>query len=123
MRSTMGEPARLGRLHGETDVRRMRNTWPLLLAIAGLGCAPAFGATRNPPGRFEIVIDPHVRADTFLLDTQTGKIWRLVKYDDLPGKPVVWRFMDRVDDLPQALRWDAAHSGRQPPPSPPAGTP
>ncbi|MDA8094716.1 MAG: hypothetical protein M0T84_12615 [Betaproteobacteria bacterium] len=102
----------------------MLRTCLLLLAIVGLAGAPAFGATLNPPpGRFEIVIDPHVRADTFLLDTQTGKIWRLVKYDDLPGKPVVWRFMDRIDNLPQALRWDKAHSGRERAAPLPTGTP
>jgi hypothetical protein len=31
------------------------------------------------PGRYQIVMNPQIRADTFLLDTATGKIWQLAK--------------------------------------------
>jgi hypothetical protein len=30
--------------------------------------------------RFQIINNPNVRADTFLLDTETGKIWKPVQF-------------------------------------------
>ncbi len=47
------------------------------------------GAARNANstnGRFTIAISPLVKTEKFLLDTQTGKIWQLVKPGDLPDK-------------------------------------
>lgn len=49
-------------------------------------------------GDYVIVFNPNVRADTFLLDKKTGKIWRLTQYSDLDGEPVAWQYMERIDD-------------------------
>lgn len=61
-------------------------------------------------GRFQIIFNPSgVRADTFLLDTQTGKIWRPTKYTDLRGEPTVWVYEDRLDTLAQVQAFAAAY--------------
>jgi hypothetical protein len=38
-------------------------------------------------GRYQIVFSSHARADTFLLDTQTGKIWARTSFTFLGGRP------------------------------------
>jgi hypothetical protein len=58
---------------------------------------PSWGQEAQQPGRFQIIIRPDVRADTFLLDTETGKVWRLVQFSDLNGEPTVWEPIDRLD--------------------------
>jgi hypothetical protein len=49
------------------------------------------------PGRYQIVLNPQARADMFLLDTATGRVWRLVNYPGRVGEPTVWEWMDRLD--------------------------
>ena len=34
----------------------------------------------SAPGRYQIVINPTVRADTFLLDSETGRVWQMTQY-------------------------------------------
>ncbi|HEY3777574.1 MAG TPA: hypothetical protein VGL35_05910 [Rhizomicrobium sp.] len=48
-------------------------------------------------GRFEIVAAPRDVAGTFLLDTMTGRVWRLVQKTGLEGEPYVWEHMARLD--------------------------
>ncbi|NTU54512.1 MAG: hypothetical protein HGA97_12645 [Chlorobiaceae bacterium] len=48
-------------------------------------------------GRFQIVMRDGVRADTFLLDTQEGKVWQQTQITDVEGQPTVWMFMERID--------------------------
>lgn len=48
-------------------------------------------------GRFQIVMRDGVRADTFLLDTQEGKVWQMTTITDIEGQPTVWLFMERID--------------------------
>ena len=57
--------------------------------------SPASAAPRN--GRYMIVFSPIVRADTFLLDTQKGRVWQLTKNSDLVGEPTVWDDMIIID--------------------------
>lgn len=57
------------------------------------------------PGRYQIVMSPIARADTFLLDTVTGRIWRLEKYSELPGEPLAWTSMDRFDTNKAIVDW------------------
>jgi hypothetical protein len=47
--------------------------------------------------RFQIVSNPNARIDTFLLDTQKGKVWRMVKITDLEGQPTIWEPMEIID--------------------------
>lgn len=49
-------------------------------------------------GRYQIVINPEVRADTFLLDTATGRTWKPVVFSSLEGDPVAWVYEDKLDD-------------------------
>lgn len=67
-----------------------------------LATSPAPAAPRN--GRYAIVFNPNVRADTFLLDTQSGKVWHQVKYADLKGQPTVWELTTVVDSGPEESR-------------------
>jgi|SRR5580704_12656698 hypothetical protein len=60
-------------------------------------------------GRYQIIFNPNVRADTFLLDTQTGKVWLRTTYTDLDGKPDVWEYQDRADNPEQLHSWISSH--------------
>lgn len=79
-----------------------------LLAI-GLGLAVGFATQASAeesrsdlfsqqPGRYQIVINPQARPDTFLLDTATGRVWQLVQYSDLKDTPPAWQLMKRIDN-------------------------
>lgn len=86
---------------------RITSAIALLLLIGGLsGCdqktppqAPAVSSAALTPqnGRFVIVFSPLIRTDTFLLDTQSGRIWTPTKYEDLVGEPTVWEDMLIID--------------------------
>jgi hypothetical protein len=49
-------------------------------------------------GRFSLVISPLVKAEKFLLDTQTGTIWQIVKSGDLPDKSFTSYRIAKMDD-------------------------
>lgn len=53
-------------------------------------------SAQNYP-RYQIVFSPHKAADTFLLDTQKGRIWQLSKFTDVVGQPDAWVDMDIID--------------------------
>ena len=59
------------------------------------GRSDAAGVT----GRYQIFINENARADTFLLDTHTGRVWVRTEYTDLQGNPGVWKYEDRADTL------------------------
>ena len=107
-----------------------------LSTIGVAGClfasAAAFGqeSTRviaqgaTPQGRYQIVFSPFARADTFLLDSETGRIWQLSKYVDRQGEPVVWEPMTRLDSVDDFLRFNAAFEKKPlTPASKPVSTP
>jgi hypothetical protein len=50
------------------------------------------------PGRYQIVFNSQVRADTFMIDTATGTVWQMVKFTDLTDGPTVWQIMKRIDN-------------------------
>ena len=56
-------------------------------------------------GRYVIVFSPLARADTFLLDTQTGRVWQLTTYTDVVGEPRVWKNMARIDTEADLFNW------------------
>ena len=58
---------------------------------------PSARTVRAPIARYQIVFSPHVRADTFLLDTQKGRVWQMTKFSDLPGAPTAWNEVDIID--------------------------
>lgn len=78
----------------------------LLAPLVARGQEPRPAA--QPPanyGRFVIVFSPYARADTFLLDTQTGKTWQLAKYTDVLGEPLVWQYLSKFDNEADLLQW------------------
>jgi hypothetical protein len=50
-----------------------------------------------PQGRYQIVFSPHLRADTYLLDTETGRVWQPIVHTSLQGDPIAWDLRDRLD--------------------------
>ncbi len=72
----------------------------IALAQAAQSAAPA------RDGRYTIFFSPHVRADTFLLDTATGKVWVLTKFSDLNGAPSAWDYMPRLDTAADESAFD-----------------
>lgn len=70
---------------------------------------PAAAAQTISHGRYQIFFSPHMRADTFLLDTETGKIWKFLKYTDIEDEPSVWLYMDRIDNITQLIQFASRH--------------
>jgi hypothetical protein len=58
-------------------------------------------------GRYQLVFNPSVRADTFLLDTQTGKVWIRTQITNVKGTPDIWKYQDRIDNEAQEILWDS----------------
>lgn len=54
-------------------------------------------------GRYTIVFSPHVRADTYLLDTKTGTVWQPTKYTDVINEPTVWSREARADSTAELV--------------------
>lgn len=50
-----------------------------LLLIIGLNVQAATTTTNVNDGRYVIYMNPQFRGDQFVLDTQTGRCWQLVK--------------------------------------------
>lgn len=65
-------------------------------------------------GRYQVVINPNVRADTFLLDTETGKTWVATSFTDVEGEPTVWLFRDRIDNQQEMADWITRQTVKQP---------
>ncbi len=87
-------------------------------------------------GRYQIFFSPIARADVYLVDTATGKIWRPINITNaeqpgLSGTPQVWMFQDRVDDNEQLAEWfslyrklpERSSTVPEPPPSAPTTPP
>jgi hypothetical protein len=80
----------------------MAHMFRIVCLLAGLAFATCAAAQEprsdlfsQQPGRYQIVINPQVRADTFLLDTATGRVWQLVKFTDINA--TAWQIMKRLD--------------------------
>jgi len=55
-------------------------------------------AADSASGRFTLVISPLVKSEKFLVDTQTGKIWQLVKPGEDLDKPFICQRIGRTKD-------------------------
>lgn len=58
----------------------------------------AVAAAQPQNGRYVIVHSPHVRADTVMIDTATGRVWSLTSYTFLNGEPRAWTLMNQVNN-------------------------
>lgn len=65
------------------------------LVLFALG---ALAGRQFGPGRYQIVFNPNVRADTFLLDTATGRVWGHPSFTAYEGDPTAWQLEKRFDD-------------------------
>jgi hypothetical protein len=57
--------------------------------------------------RYQLFANPSARADTFLLDTQTGKLWCHTAISDAVGEPTAWLPEERFDTVQQVQAWIA----------------
>lgn len=65
-------------------------------------------------GRYQIFFSPHARADVYLVDTETGKIWKPVTITNatdpyLGSAPEIWVYQDRIDNAQEFSAWLALH--------------
>jgi hypothetical protein len=82
----------IGLFFGQRVVVRL-----LIAAMLAGFSAPSWAEEPEQPGRFQIIMKPDSRGEPFLLDTATGKVWRLVQHSELNGTPIVWEPMDRLE--------------------------
>lgn len=76
--------------------------------MSSLGTAKAQNAPSNAadrPGRYVIFYNPNVRADTFLLDTQSGRLWRHTTISNVVSDPEIWLAEVRVDTDAERSKW------------------
>jgi len=59
--------------------RNVEAQWPLGKDITPIPEKSAPGPNITATGRFQIFISPHLKGSTFMIDTDTGKIWTIVK--------------------------------------------
>lgn len=87
----------------------------LILLLCTVSQSDVFAQPGSPiqNARFQIFFNPNVRADTFLLDTQTGKVWQLTQLTDVKGDPTVWNRMDRLDDDKQIFQFILQHGMKE----------
>jgi hypothetical protein len=82
-------------------------------------------AAQNHVGRYQIFFSPHARADVYLLDTETGQIWRPITITNArdvnlkSGAPEIWMFQDRVDNAQEFGIWSSFHQPPAPATTPP----
>jgi hypothetical protein len=101
----------------------------ILVAMIVLALSPAVALGQESrsdlfsqqPGRYQIVINPSVRADTFLVDTATGRVWMRSTFVFLNGEPDAWNIMTRLDSVEDRIAF-IERIGRKPeaPPSKPS---
>jgi hypothetical protein len=97
------------------NAAHMKNLW----LIVGLLCCgtcvsaqtPNKAPASNPStanhisGRYQLFFSPHARADQYLVDTETGRVWEKVSYTDLVGDPEIWLALPRIDGDIEFSEW------------------
>jgi len=53
--------------------------WPLGKDVTQLPEKAASGTSITATGRFQIFVSPHIKGSTFMVDTDTGKVWIILK--------------------------------------------
>jgi hypothetical protein len=96
----------------------------LFLVILGIAYAqntrpPATPTTApvvsSASGRYQIVMSTTIGANTFMLDTQTGKVWQWVTYTDLENDPKVWMIRPRLDGDEDLRKWALTQTPKKQP--------
>lgn len=76
--------------------------------LMGQNPTAAKRATTNTSqvGRYQIVFNPNMRRDTFLLDTETGQTWVQSEITtEAAGLRTIWVFQERVDNWQAFSDW------------------
>lgn len=86
----------------------------VILCVCVLAIAQTKTSNQTTPsnvshGRYQIVFGPFARADVYLLDSETGKIWHPVTFTDVAGGPEVWMPQDKIDNSQQLEIWSIQH--------------
>jgi hypothetical protein len=73
------------------------------------------GLSSGSAGRFQLFFSPHARADVYLVDTATGRIWKPItmsnaKDANFKTAPELWVYQDRVDNEQEFDSWATVHS-------------
>ena len=102
------------------NLRPMTKWIALVLVVAGIAATvmaqgtpekrPVQTQTSVGSGRYQIVFSPLARADSYLLDTQTGKVWTHVKFTNVEGEPEVWTYEERIDNAAENDAWALRHT-------------
>ena len=108
----------------------MKHVMLTLLLLSGI-CAftadqnsdSAKTATPSHVGRYQLYFGPHARADIYLVDTETGKIWTPITIENkldinLKRAPEVWIYQERVDNQREFDIWSLAHKDKEAPTNP-----
>jgi hypothetical protein len=74
---------------------------------------PAIQSGTN--GRYQIVMNPEFARNTFLLDTQTGKIWQLTQFSDLEDDPMAWLAQTKLDSDQELFTFAQKHKSKKQP--------
>jgi hypothetical protein len=66
-------------------------------------------------GKYQLFFSPLARADVYLVDTETGKIWKPItitnaKDTNLQSAPEVWVYQERVDSARDFDAWMMMHT-------------
>lgn len=60
----------------------------------------------TPCGRYQMFFSPLARADEYLIDTETGTIWRATEFTNIKGHPEVWIVQPRTDSKAELEAWE-----------------
>lgn len=88
----------------------MKTLLKITLIVILFAALPVSAGEAAQQGRYQIVTNPSEGGMyTFLLDTVTGKIWRLTKIAPYEGEPSVWLAMDKIDGEKDFNEWANRH--------------
>jgi hypothetical protein len=99
---------------GTIDIAQAQ--WPLGRQLSQAAKVAEPGPHVTATGRFQVFISPHVKDQTFMIDTDTGKVW-ILKKDHTTGDFSLKRVP--VEEVDQKAKPSSASKGdaSTPPPS------
>jgi hypothetical protein len=117
----------------------MKKLIAVVLILAGCAIGQAAKPTQQPKttpkieavpapqslvGRYQLFFSPHARADVYLVDTETGLIWKPItinnaKDENFNNAPELWVYQERVDNEQEFDLWMAYHKKLAPATTPP----
>lgn len=94
---------------------RLKILLSLAIALSAVSVsAQSQRAASTQSGRFYIFHNPSIRADTFLVDSETGSVWYTTRYSDVVNDPAVWIKMERLDSRAELDAWERKQQLKKP---------